>query len=96
MAITKEEIKKIAELSRLSLSPDEEVRYAETISAVLDYMKILDEVDTKNVEPLSQVTGLEGVIREDEVRAKSNPKDLLAQMPQVEDEELVVPAVFES
>jgi aspartyl-tRNA(Asn)/glutamyl-tRNA(Gln) amidotransferase subunit C len=79
----------------LSLSPDEEVRYAETISAVLDYMKILDEVDTKNVEPLSQVTGLEGVIREDEVVAKSNPKDLLAQMPQVEDEELVVPAVFE-
>ena len=95
MAITKEEIKKIAELSRLSLRPDEEVRYAETISAVLDYMKILDEVDTKNVEPLSQVTGLEGVIREDEVRAKSSPKDLLAQMPQVEDEELVVPAVFE-
>jgi aspartyl-tRNA(Asn)/glutamyl-tRNA(Gln) amidotransferase subunit C len=95
MAITKQEIKKIAELSRLSLTEEEEARYAETISAALDYMKILDEVDTKNVEPLSQVTGLEGVVREDIIKQKNNQKNLLTQMPQVEDEELVVPAVFE-
>ncbi len=95
MAITKQEIKKIAELSRLSLTGEEEARYAETISAALDYMKILDEVDTKNVEPLSQVTGLEGVVRVDIIKQKNNQKDLLTQMPQVEDGELVVPAVFE-
>lgn len=95
MAITKQEIKKIAELSRLSVIGEEEARYAETISAALDYMKILDEVDTKNVEPLSQVTGLEGVVRVDIIKQKNNQKDLLTQMPQVEDGELVVPAVFE-
>lgn len=95
MSISKEEIKKIAELSRLKLTENEEIRYAETISAVLEYMKILDEVDTTQIEPTYQVTDLENMVREDIVKVNKNTKELLKQMPEVEDEELVVPAVFE-
>ncbi len=94
MSLSIEEVKKIAQLARIKLSPEEERRHAVTISAVLDYMNILNEVDTNGVEPTLQVTGLEDVVRPDEVRQSELQKELIAQMPQVEDNELVVPAVF--
>lgn len=95
MLLSVEEIRKIASLSRLKLTPEEEKRYAETISAVLDYMSILKEVDTKGVEPTSQVTGLEDVYRNDEAVASDLQDKLIKQMPAVEGNELIVPQVFE-
>ena len=95
MSISIEELKKIANLERIKLSPDEEKRYAETISVVLDYMKILNEVNTDGVEQTSQVTGLEDVVRLDEPRDCKIVKELLAQMPEIKNNELVVPGVFE-
>ncbi|MFA5062147.1 MAG: Asp-tRNA(Asn)/Glu-tRNA(Gln) amidotransferase subunit GatC [Patescibacteria group bacterium] len=94
MSISIEEVKKIATLARLNLTAEEEKRHAETISAVLDYMKILNEVNTKGVEQTSQVTGLEDVVREDVPRDSEIKKDLIGQMPEVRENELVVPAVF--
>ena len=94
MSLSIEEVKKIAQLARIKLNPDEEKRHAATISVVLDYMKILNEVDTKGVEQTSQVTGLEDVTRPDEPRDCKIVKELLAQMPDVENNELVVPVVF--
>ena len=95
MSISIEEVKKIAELARLELSPEEEKRHAETISAVLDYMDILNEVKTDQVVPTFQVTGLENVTREDVVKSSALRDELIMQMPAVENEELVVPGVFE-
>lgn len=94
MSLSVEEIKKIAELARLKLTPEEEKRYAETISAVLDYMTILNEVDTKGVEPTSQVTGLEDVFREDIPADSSIKKELISLFPEEKENELVVPEVF--
>jgi len=96
MSLSIAEVKKIAQLARIKLTPDEEKRYADTISVVLDYMKILNEVDTNGVEQTSQVTGLEDVTRPDESRDCQITKELLAQMPEVENNELVVPGVFEN
>ncbi|PIT88224.1 MAG: Asp-tRNA(Asn)/Glu-tRNA(Gln) amidotransferase GatCAB subunit C [Candidatus Magasanikbacteria bacterium CG10_big_fil_rev_8_21_14_0_10_36_32] len=95
MSLTNQEIKKIAQLARLELTPEEENRYAETISAVLDYMKILNEVDTENIEPTAQVTGLKNVVRQDEIKKCSANKQLIEQMPKVYANELSVPGVFE-
>ncbi len=94
MSLSIDEVKKIAQLARIRLTPEEEQRHAVTISAVLEYMKILNEVDTSGVEPTFQVTGLEDIVRVDEVRESKITKELMAQMPQIEDNELVVPAVF--
>ena len=95
MSISIEEVRKIAQLARIELTPEEQARHAETISAVLDYMKILNEVDTTGVEPTFQVTGLENVYREDEVKPSLLRDKLIGQMPEVNEEELVVPGVFE-
>ena len=94
MAISLEEITKIASLARIRLSSNEEKRHAETISAVLDYMKILNKVDTANVEPTAQVTGLVNVTRPDIAVMAGNKNELLAAMPDVYAGELKVPGVF--
>lgn len=95
MSLSIDEVKKIAKLARIKLAPEEEQRHAVTISAVLEYMDILNEVNTDRVEPTFQVTGLEDIVRADEIRESTITKELMAQMPQIEDDELVVPAVFE-
>ncbi len=94
MVLTLDEIKKIASLARLELTGEEERRYAETISAVLEYMKVLNEVDTSGVEATEQVTGLINVVRADESITSPNRKELIEAMPDVYAGELRVPGVF--
>lgn len=94
MSLSIEEVRKIAQLARIKLSPSEEKRHAETISTVLDFVAQLNEVDTDGVEPTAQVTGLEDVSREDVARVCDHKKELMAQMPKVENNLLKVPAVF--
>ncbi len=92
--ISQDEIKKIAELARIKVLPEEEEKLFKTISMVLDYMEILKEVDTTDVPITAQVTGLSDVVREDEVSASPVTKELREQMPSVYADELVVPGVF--
>ncbi|MDO8625850.1 MAG: Asp-tRNA(Asn)/Glu-tRNA(Gln) amidotransferase subunit GatC [Candidatus Magasanikbacteria bacterium] len=94
MPISLDEVRKIAALARIELTPAEETRHAATISAVLDYMKILNEVDTKNVSPTYQVTGLTNVFRSDTPEASAIVNKLVDLMPVTGSGELVVPAVF--
>lgn len=94
MSLTIEEVRKIAQLARIELTPVEEKRHAETISTVLDFINTLNEVNTDGVEPTAQVTGLEDVTREDVVKNCEIKKALLQQMPQVSAGLLKVPAVF--
>ncbi|MFA5184067.1 MAG: Asp-tRNA(Asn)/Glu-tRNA(Gln) amidotransferase subunit GatC [Patescibacteria group bacterium] len=65
MAITKEEIEHIAELSRLELTAEEKEKFAGQLDSVLEYISQLNGVDTRNVEPTAQVSGLVDVWRED-------------------------------
>jgi len=94
MSLSIEEVRKIAQLARLELTPQEEKRHAETISTVLDFVNTLNEVDTSGVQPTAQVTGLEDVTREDFAHDCAYKKELLKQMPNVSAQLLKVPAVF--
>lgn len=66
--LTNEQIKHIANLARLELSADEEKKYGEQLSAVLEYVDKLGEVNTDNVSITSQTGGLINAWREDEVK----------------------------
>lgn len=94
MSVSIEEVRKVARLARIELTEIEEKRHAATISTVLDFVTILNEVDTQGVEPTAQVTGLEDVVREDVARVCDYKKELIAQMPVVNINLLKVPAVF--
>ncbi len=62
--ISKEEVKKIADLANLDISGDAE-KLASLLSDTLDYIQTLKELDTSNVEETFQVTGLTGVFQDD-------------------------------
>jgi len=96
MALSIEEIKKIASLARIALTPKEEARHAETISAVLDYMELLSEVDTEKIKPTFSVAGLNNIARDDESELSLNKELLIRAMPKVKANLLEVPGVFKN
>ena len=55
MKITEQEVRRVAELAQLALTDDEIVRMAHDMSAVLVHIDKLNELDTTNVEPMTQV-----------------------------------------
>ncbi|MAG28564.1 Asp-tRNA(Asn)/Glu-tRNA(Gln) amidotransferase GatCAB subunit C [bacterium] len=93
--LSKKEVEKIAKLARLDLTSDEINTYSEQLSAILEYVDQLQEVDTENVEITTQVTGLSNILREDEVQECDNPKELVELAPEHEDNLIKVKAVFD-
>lgn len=59
-------IKHIAKLSHLDLTEKEMESYAGELTAILDYMKELNEVDTEGVEPIAHAVSSRNVFRDDE------------------------------
>ena len=55
----------IAKLANLQIKSQEIAKFEKQLSEVLEYVKKLDEVDVTNVEPTSQVTRLENILRQD-------------------------------
>ena len=66
--LTEEEVRHVAKLSRLRLSEDEIHRMAEQLSAVLDYVSKLNELDVKGVEPMAHAMDMSNAFRQDEAR----------------------------
>ncbi|KKQ23967.1 MAG: Aspartyl/glutamyl-tRNA(Asn/Gln) amidotransferase subunit C [Candidatus Roizmanbacteria bacterium GW2011_GWC2_37_13] len=64
--LSTEEILHIAKLGNLTLTEKEVELFKKQLSSVIEYIDKLQEVDTKNVEPLSQTTGLTDIFRKDE------------------------------
>ncbi|EKD57977.1 MAG: glutamyl-tRNA(Gln) amidotransferase, C subunit [uncultured bacterium] len=62
------QVKHIAKLANLPLTEEEIRLFQKQLSHVLDYFKLLQELDTEKVSPTSQVTGLGNVFRSDETR----------------------------
>ncbi|HLB60726.1 MAG TPA: Asp-tRNA(Asn)/Glu-tRNA(Gln) amidotransferase subunit GatC [Patescibacteria group bacterium] len=67
--LTPKDTKKIAKLANLQLSPEELEKFSAQLSAILEYVEKLKNIDTSNVPETSQVTGLVNVTRNDEVKS---------------------------
>lgn len=93
--ISRDDVLKLASLSSLQLADDEVAGLQADIEAILGYVKQLDELDTDGVVPAYQVTGLENVLRDDEVDAGDISRDqLLALAPAQQDGQIRVPKVI--
>lgn len=85
------DIRKLAKLSKLKLSDKEIDRYREELSNIMSFVEILQEVDASGLEPTSQVTGLEDVLRDDQViDYKTDPASLLSNAPELENNQIKV------
>jgi aspartyl-tRNA(Asn)/glutamyl-tRNA(Gln) amidotransferase subunit C len=94
--LTIEEVKKIAKLSQLNLSNDEVVKFQGQLSEVLNYIDILNEINTDKIEPTSQVTGLENIGRDDEIKDSLSLEEALSGSFETEKKMFATKAVFKN
>lgn len=94
-SITPEEIKQIATLARLSLAQDEAERLCHDLDSMLDYVGLLAELDTRNVEPTAQVVPAASLLRPDQVEPSLDVALALANAPASEAAAFLVPKVIE-
>jgi aspartyl-tRNA(Asn)/glutamyl-tRNA(Gln) amidotransferase subunit C len=74
-ALKIDDVKHVAKLAKLDLTEEEIKKFHQELSKVVDYFSELNEIDTSDVEPTSQTTGLTDVLREDQI----NSVDILPQ-----------------
>ena len=65
--ISVDEVRRVAKLARIKLSPTEEELFTKQLGPVVDYFEVLNKIDTSQVKPSFQITELKNVFREDQV-----------------------------
>lgn len=86
----------VAKLANLPLTDEEKKKFEKQLEETLDYVKQLEEIGTKGVEPTSQVTGLENVVREDETRPSLPQEEVLKNSKSTHNGFFKVPAILEN
>ncbi|HKR81756.1 MAG TPA: Asp-tRNA(Asn)/Glu-tRNA(Gln) amidotransferase subunit GatC [Candidatus Saccharimonadales bacterium] len=89
--LSRDDVLKLAQLARLSLSDHEVEEFKTQINEILRYIAQLQKVDTSGLKPTSQVTGLVNVMRDDMVEDYGlSPEDLLRNVPHKQDGQIKV------
>lgn len=92
--LSQADVLKIADLARIALSDDEVKQYQHDLTSILKFVDQLNEVDTTNVEPTSQVTGLENRTRPDEVNYSFTREQMLESAIETAEDHIKVKNVF--
>ena len=93
MKITKEQVLYVADLARLNLDEATIGKSPEQIGDILEYVDKLNEVNTDGITPTSHAISLTNAFREDEPQAHLDREQVLANAPQKEDGNFVVPKI---
>lgn len=90
------DIEKVSRLARIDLSDKEKDQLTIEVSSILDFVDTLQSVDTTNIEPTAQVTGLVDVLRDDVVVKCDIPaSELLRNVPDLDEQNyIIVPKVL--
>ena len=94
MSLSAEEVRKVADLARLELSDADVETMARQLSAIVDYINQLQQVNTDGVEPLAHALDLRDVFRDDVPGQSLSPDEALANAPARKDDFYRVPPVF--
>lgn len=89
------EVENIANLARLDLTEAEKEKYRVQLSAILDYVAMLQELDTSDIPPTSSVRQAGGDLRLDTVGLVLPTNDLLKNAPDTHNDQFRVPPVME-
>ncbi len=98
MALTEKDVRYVAELAHLELTPDEVKSFLPQLDSILQYMQALNELDTTQIEPMAQVTypaAENPSIRSDEPRKTLGPDEALQNAPEPGPGYFKVPRVIE-
>ena len=90
------EVAKVASLARLKLSVEEQEQMAVQLARVLEYVDVLNEVDTDDVEPMAHTVEVTNVLREDVPRDSLPREAALSNAPKTDGECFLVPQILEN
>lgn len=93
--IDEAQVRRVALLSRLELSDEEVTQFSTQLSAIVEYIEKLNELDTDNVEPLAHCLPVHNVLRDDMPLPSLSNDAALANAPERQDEYFKVPKILD-
>jgi len=93
-AITKDLIDTLSKLAKISLTKEQEEKYASEFTSVMNYMEEIKNLDVDNIEETARVANDENVLREDIVKESLLQKEALKNSKNTSNGYFLVPAIF--
>ena len=91
--ITVKDVEHVAKLARLELTDEEKLLYTKQLGDVLKYVEQMNEVDTSDVKPMTQVVDFCNVMREDVPNLEISKEALMSNAPDEENGFFKVPKI---
>ena len=93
--IDPDQIRRIARLARINLTPDELEQFSNQLSDILNYVDQLSELNTEDVEPTTHPLKISNVFRQDQIGQSLSNEQALANAPRTHGDFFAVPKVLE-
>lgn len=90
-----EQVRQVAKLSRLDLSEDEIKQFSSQLSAILEYIEKLNQLDTSKVEPLAHCLAINNCLRDDVIKPSLGTEKTIANAPDKDGQFFIVPKILE-
>jgi aspartyl-tRNA(Asn)/glutamyl-tRNA(Gln) amidotransferase subunit C len=94
MALSEKDVRYVARLSRLEMTDEEAGKYTQQLSSILSYIEQLNELETKDVEPLTHVLDLKNVFRPDVAQPSLTQAEVLSNAPDPQAGHFRVPKIM--
>ncbi|TVR12205.1 MAG: Asp-tRNA(Asn)/Glu-tRNA(Gln) amidotransferase subunit GatC [Planctomycetota bacterium] len=95
MALSEDDVRKVAALSQLALDEEDIPRLRDELSTIISFVEQLQAVDVTGIDPVAQVTGLVNVTRPDNAGAMLDKAQLFAHAPAHNNDAFLVPKAVE-
>ena len=95
MSVDQNTVRRIARLARIRVGEEDLPRLESELNAILQWIEMLGEVNTDNVEPLTSVVAMKMKMRDDVVTDGAIPGLVTANAPKSDDNFFMVPKVVE-
>ena len=95
MTIDLKTVKHISKLSRISIDDNKAKKLSKDLNSIFSFIEKLDELDTKNTEPLTSIAETTLKLRKDEIKSENIREDILKNSPDKNKDFFVVPKVVE-
>ena len=94
--IDREQVRKVANLARLEMEPEEEEQFASQMNSILEYFEQLSELDTQDVAPTTRAIDVSNVTRPDELRPYPDREAILNEAPDPDGDFFKVPKILQA
>tara|TARA_A100001011_G_scaffold203474_1_gene211812 strand:+ start:293 stop:580 length:288 start_codon:yes stop_codon:yes gene_type:complete len=95
MTIDLKTVKHISKLSRISIDDHKAKKLSNDLNSIFSFIEKLNQLDTKNTEPLTSIAETTLKLRKDEIKSQNIRKDILKNSPDKNEDFFVVPKVVE-